>query len=461
MRKRRVISMLAAVSVAAYTLLGCSGGGGQAADSQASGTQAQTEAGSEESGSQAPASSGKTVLRMSVNMTHTGKEIMTEVMEDILKDYPNVELQIEETAQDSYVSKMAMDVSTDNVADLIQYWRPDSTTHGCPKYIENGSFADISELLESDTFKDMFTDDAVANCTVDGKLYAIPAEFSFIMFLANKEILDDCGLKVPETWDELLASMDVLKEHGYIPWGVSTKAYASAWERPLGYVFTRHCTFFGENGVLNLFGGKSHFTDENAMKACEDLARLVGGNCAVDSMTLDDSQATAKYMNTGQACYFINGSYGLPHLSDEVKEKLVAIRFPEIPGAAGDTGKIQDKSLTAVYYASAKAWEDPLKKEIITKFFEKVSGPDIAARKFLETGSLTPVRDMELSEDNADRVFLESKALADDSEQILWFLSTGDPNKRDSFYSFYTELWLGDITGEEFARRCEELFCEQ
>ena len=56
---------------------------------------------------------------------------------------------------------------------------------------------------------------------------------------------------------------------------------------------------------------------------------------------------------------------------------------------------------------------------------------------------------------------MEAKELADDAKQIIWFLSYGDANKRDSFYSFYTELWLGDITGEEFARRCEELFYEE
>ena len=455
MKGKQIISLLAAASMTMGCLTGCGAG-------QETVTGGSTEQGSTAQGSQgAGSSTEKVVLRLSMNMTLGSKGIVEEVMNDVLKDYPNVELQVEETAQDSYVSKMAMDVSTDNVADLVQYWRPDSTTHGCPKYIEKGAFADLSELLGMEAFRDRFADHAMKTCTVDGKFYAVPMEYSFIMFLANKEILDDCGLPVPETWDELLNSMDVLKENGYIPWGVSTKAYASAWERPLGYIFSRYTTMYGENGTLNLFGGKAHFTSEEAVKASESLAQLVSGNCAVDSMTLDESQATSKYINSGQACYFINGSYSMPQLSDEIKEKMVALRFPEIPGAEGDTGHIQDKSLTSVFYVSTKAWDDPLKKEILTKFFERYTSPEVAGKLFAQTGSLEPINNLEIGDTEADRVFLEAKELADDAEQILWFLSYGDANKRDSFYSFYTELWLGDITGEEFAQKCEELFYEE
>lgn len=207
MKKKRLLSVLAAISMLGSCLTGCAGGGMSGA----------SEGSSTGSGQTAESSSEKVVLRLSMNMTLGSKEIVQEVMNEVLKDYPNVELQVEETAQDSYVSKMAMDVSTDNVADLVQYWRPDSTTHGCPKYIEKGVFADLSELLGTDAFKDRFADHAVTTCTVDGKFYAVPMEYSFIMFLANKEILDQCSLPVPETWDELLGSMDVLKENGYIP----------------------------------------------------------------------------------------------------------------------------------------------------------------------------------------------------------------------------------------------------
>ena len=154
MKGKQIISLLAAASMTMGCLTGCGAG-------QETVTGGSTEQGSTAQGSQgAGSSTEKVVLRLSMNMTLGSKGIVEEVMNDVLKDYPNVELQVEETAQDSYVSKMAMDVSTDNVADLVQYWRPDSTTHGCPKYIEKGAFADLSELLGMEAFRDRFADHA-------------------------------------------------------------------------------------------------------------------------------------------------------------------------------------------------------------------------------------------------------------------------------------------------------------
>lgn len=118
MKGKQIISLLAAASMAMGCLTGC--GAGQETVTGGSTVQGSTAQGSQGAGS----STEKVVLRLSMNMTLGSKGIVEEVMNDVLKDYPNVELQVEETAQDSYVSKMAMDVSTDNVADLVQYWRP-------------------------------------------------------------------------------------------------------------------------------------------------------------------------------------------------------------------------------------------------------------------------------------------------------------------------------------------------
>lgn len=52
----------------------------------------------------------------------------------------------------------------------------------------------------------------------DGKLYGLPlASQDYWGFCANKKVLEDCGLTVPSSKEELIQCFEVLKEKGYIP----------------------------------------------------------------------------------------------------------------------------------------------------------------------------------------------------------------------------------------------------
>lgn len=52
----------------------------------------------------------------------------------------------------------------------------------------------------------------------DGKLYGLPlASQDYWSFCVNKNVFEACGLEIPTNKEELVASFEVLKENGYIP----------------------------------------------------------------------------------------------------------------------------------------------------------------------------------------------------------------------------------------------------
>lgn len=59
-----------------------------------------------------------------------------------------------------------------------------------------------------------YTDEELSFGTVDGKLNALPIADNAIVFFYNKDLLDQYGLSVPETWDDLFRTGEVLKPHG-------------------------------------------------------------------------------------------------------------------------------------------------------------------------------------------------------------------------------------------------------
>lgn len=445
--RKRVISLLMTAMLAVGLFSGCGKEEGDASGS-ADGDSAKEVA---------------VTIRMAwQSMAGTGKEkLLLGAIEDLETQYPNLTVEIENAESGKYASKISMDVSTDNTPDVFSFWRPEAS-YGTDKFIEAGALADLSELLEDEFFKGKFEDSAIATCSYDGKLYGIPENYAYIVMLANTAVLDDCGLEVPTTWDEWIESMDVLKENGYIPWGISTKAFASGWERPLGYVFDRYLGKDGETGwknedVLEAFAGNVPFNTPEAIEACNKLHDLVAGNAAGDAMTLDDTQAASKYYNTGKAAYWCNGTYGVENIDEKVQETSVAMEFPEIPGAPYNE-KFIDKDVTGLYYVSSKAWADPVKKQIIYDFLKSINSDEYIDSLVYDTQNLLPLTNFELDAERIGHVIVDSKKIADVSAMVKWPLGRANPENKEPFYSVYTDFWSGKYTGEEFAAKLQEIF---
>lgn len=470
----KLCSMVLISALIGTTVLGCASDNGSATttpttttkeatekvdDKDVDTTESKEEGASSEAKNDGEIAGGENVkLRIAWNAGGDRSALLEVFTNEYEEKYPNVDFTIETGESGKYQQKIAMDVAAGNTPDIFTYWRPEAA-YGVDKYLEAGALADLTEFFEDPYFKDRYPQYAVDTCTVDGKVVAIPAEYAFILFYANKDILDDCGLEAPVTYDEFVNVINVVKENGYIPWAVSTKAFASGWERPLGYSFNRYLSNKGENGTLNAFAGEAPFDSEAAIAAGEAMYELCAGNAAPDAMTLDDAQVTSKYFNTGKALFFINGTYNFLAISEELRanDKLVALSWPDMPGAEYN-GPMQDKDLVSVWYCATDSWADPVKQEVLKDFLLTVTNEEAADRLMYEGSSFVPDVNFELDPARTDAPMIEAKAIADVAEQVKWPLSYANPENKEPFYSVYTDFWSGKYTGEEFALKLHDIF---
>ena len=76
-------------------------------------------------------------------------------------------------------------------------------------------FSDVAEV------KDRFYESALTAFSFDGKLYALPETQTFPVMFYRKDILNQLGLEIPETWDDVKVIMSVLAknqmEFGMLP----------------------------------------------------------------------------------------------------------------------------------------------------------------------------------------------------------------------------------------------------
>jgi len=124
------------------------------------------------------------------------------------KYYPNVTISYE--CLDDYNTNITPRVSSDTSVGLFMINRYN--------FIDNDALLDcITDISTLDINFDDIDSHAVKGCYIDGKLFGIPIWFRYYGLVVNKNILEDNGLEIPSTLDELYSCCETLKSAGYIP----------------------------------------------------------------------------------------------------------------------------------------------------------------------------------------------------------------------------------------------------
>lgn len=125
-------------------------------------------------------------------------------------------------------------------------------------------FSDLSEVLKQ------FNDSAVLPYKFKGGIYGLPEQQQFLMMFYRKDILDELGLKAPDTWDELYAVLpDIQKSNMDISVPVTVN------NDPWGAMETYSTMLYQQGGVLYNDNGISSALDtEEAIEAFKRWTEL-------------------------------------------------------------------------------------------------------------------------------------------------------------------------------------------
>ncbi len=82
-------------------------------------------------------------------------------------------------------------------------------------WANEGALADLNDLAASEGWDDVVPEALQAFATSDGKWVSAPVNVHSTNWIwANKAILDELGLSIPQTWDELVAAMEAVRDSG-------------------------------------------------------------------------------------------------------------------------------------------------------------------------------------------------------------------------------------------------------
>jgi len=207
------------------------------------------------------------------------------------------------------------------------------------EFIEAGQVLNLTDALDDLGVSDKIL--PAAQSTIEalygnGDLYALPTEFNIEGFWYNKQLLEDNGVEVPETWDDLVGAAATLDAGGVQPFSAAGK---DGWPvtRLVGDYIVRD---LGPDALQKVADGDAKLTDPEYVAAADAVAELGAAGYFGDAIGSVDYNAAMNTFLTGGAAFFYMGSWALANFNDAEQNQIGADNigfapFPEVEGGAG------------------------------------------------------------------------------------------------------------------------------
>lgn len=356
----------------------------------------------------------------------------------------DVRLEVDGVDNESYKTKIKTAIAANDVPDIFFTWAA-----GFSKpFVDSGKVLCLDEYMGD--INDKLLPGITTNMTYNGKVYGLPFQMQCGALFCNKELFDSNGVKIPETWDELLAAVKAFNAKGITP---MTCGAADKWPAMWYYDIIALRTAGAQlcNDALNKKApfNSPEFT-EGAAKLDElSKAGAFGKNALGTSW--DESQIA---FAEGKAAMIYNGNWvaGLAEgETSKVKGKVVAVKFPVISNGKG--------TITEYFGGSGDGFmvsANTVDKEMAVKTVKFIC-EDMARESYL-AGSGMPGWKVDVDDSKVSPLIKQLVTSTKDATGwVLWwdvFLEGADA---DTHKNLATEVLAGTRTPEEYSAEMQKL----
>ncbi len=238
---------------------------------------------------------------------------------EMKKAMPNITLELEIQPQDND-AKLKTLAAAGTLPDILQVTK--ST---------RDLFTKSNNLLQLDQYiKDTKIEDRILPAykfllySDDGHSYAIPRTSmpTHVMYV-NKELFIQNSIKIPENYDEFLASVKAFKAKGIVPMSLFAK---ETW--PGIMLLEDFATRYDADGLAAIDTKKATINSEAYKKAAAQVEECVkAGLLAKGAFTTDYDTAFNEF-TSGKSAYFINGAWALGPIGEKMGDKVDFLDYP-------------------------------------------------------------------------------------------------------------------------------------
>jgi raffinose/stachyose/melibiose transport system substrate-binding protein len=376
--------------------------------------------------------------------------------------HPDQALELTFFQNDAYKTKIRTAIGAGQAPTLIYGWGGGTLK----SYVEAGQVEDLTDwLAENPEVKDRLFPSAFGAATVDGRIYAMPYEdVTPIVLFYNKKLFEEAGVEPPETWDDLMALVEVFNAKGIAPFslGGQSRWTSMMW---LEYLFDR----VGGPEVFDAIFAEEPgaWSDPAALQALEmaqDLVRADGFVKGFGSIAAD-SNADQALLYTGKAAMMLHGGWTYGGMKNDGGDfvpngDLGWVPFPVVEGGKGDPANAVGNP--AAYLSVSSAASEEAKEAALTYLAEGLS-TDAEIDALISNGAVPVVTGIEeklaSTPDAEYTTFVYELASDAPNFQQSWDQAL-DPAAAEELLNNIEQLFALSITPEEFAANMNETIGE-
>ncbi|MBW8797464.1 MAG: extracellular solute-binding protein [Streptomyces sp.] len=236
-----------------------------------------------------------------------------------------------------YQSKLNTIINTPQAPDIFFNWGGGSIA----PFAKKNLLLPLDDMIAKDPgLKANFLPSVFNTAVVDGKSYGVPMRGTQpVLLFNNKKVLAGAGLSVPQTWDDLINDVKVLKGKGLTPIALGG---GDQWPTLMWFEYVFDRVAGPDLFQKALAGDKSAWARPESQKALSMLKQLVdagafGSN--FDSVKFTDGGSPA-LLAKGKAAFELMGSWEYStqqsNNPDFAKNDLGYSAFPTVSGGKGD-----------------------------------------------------------------------------------------------------------------------------
>ena len=329
--KKRQIGMLLCAAAAAIALAGCGSGKTKTEDTKA-GQESSKETGKESS----QAAAGKdVVIKVFSNLPDrtSGQGLIEQMLFDqYMEKNPNVKIQVEALDDESYKTKFKAYASGSDMPDLVNAW-------GQPSFLDEVIDAGLLAELNPADYKDYgFIQGALDGFSKDGKLYGLARNTDVMAFYYNKSMFEKYGVKVPETYNDLLAAVNTFKAAGVIP--VSMDG-SDKWPLSI-YINALYQQYNGSSSSKEIREAvkTGDYSNEAWTKSLDQLKKSIDAGIFQTGFETTDYATSMNLFTNGQAAMYYMGSWEMSmatneNIPEEIRNNIGVFNMPAVEGGKG------------------------------------------------------------------------------------------------------------------------------
>lgn len=370
---------------------------------------------------------------------------------------PHIIVEREDLFLEPFHQKTEAYAAADRLPDVIYMWPGGRST----SLHTLGLVKDLKPLLGDDA---KYYKDVVLAPQAGGFLAELPQTMTSSHALyVNVPLLDSLGLSVPETYEELVAMVPVLKENGldtilmgaHDDWVIQSCLFSMIVGR-----------LVGDEKLAEIHAGQAKFTDPEFVSALEFYAQLYEDGVLHRKIMQTDYAEVNGLFATGKAPFLVDGDWKVGNfLTDPTTgEALIPVEkqpeflmtiFPAIPG---EINKASSSGVVGVGFGmSAKVPAGSAKEAAAWELIKWLQGPEVQKMR-LETAGSIPSR-VDVTSDDLEPLVIERIRYYDD---ILVTTEVLDNIFEGEVYAPINiglqEIGLGFATPMEVAERTQEAF---